>query len=127
MIDDDYTGLDRRSEDRRHSDKKASGRRADDARRHEDQHHAVDLEDKIEAAISRFLSVPVAEHQLQHEYLRVVLKHEADRADSRAALRKAIIEKSLAGLIWASIVFTSQRLFPPIWHRLVSFFTEHWK
>ena len=39
-------------------------------------------------------------HKEEHEYLKALIKREKDRAD----LRKAIIEKSVSGLIWTFII-----------------------
>ena len=39
-------------------------------------------------------------HREEHEYLKALIKREKERAD----LRKAIIEKSVSGLIWTFII-----------------------
>lgn len=60
----------------------------------------------------------VEQHPLSTEevqWVRMAIKAEADRA----ALRKAIIEKSLAGLVWLALATGGGYL--------VDFFVRHWK
>ena len=54
-------------------------------------------------------------HARHHEYLDLLLQKEKDRA----ALRQAIIEKTLAGLIWAAIA--------AVGHRIALYWLEHFK
>ena len=56
---------------------------------------------------------PLSDEEVQ--WVRMAIKAEADRA----ALRKAIIEKSLAGLVWLALVSGGGYL--------VDFFLKHWK
>ena len=60
----------------------------------------------------------VEQHPLSPEevhWVRMAIQAEAERAE----LRKAIIQKSLAGLVWLGIVAAGGYL--------VDFFTAHWK
>jgi hypothetical protein len=56
---------------------------------------------------------PLSDEEVQ--WVRMAIKAEADRA----ALRKAIIEKSLAGLVWTGLATGGMYL--------VDFFVKHWK
>jgi hypothetical protein len=80
---DTYAGPDRRRDDR------LGGR----------------LKNMVAQSISEALAdvklVDAATHERHHAYINSVLQREADRA----ALRKAVIEKTLAGLVWAGIVW----------------------
>ena len=64
------------------------------------------------------VSEAVEAHPLSPEevhWVRMAIQAEAERAE----LRKAIIQKSLAGLVWIAIVAAGGYL--------VDFFTAHWK
>jgi hypothetical protein len=50
------------------------------------------------------------EHTRHHEYIGVVIAREARREERREALRRAVIEKTLTGLIWAALVVTGTAL-----------------
>lgn len=56
---------------------------------------------------------PLSDDEIQ--WVRLAIKAEADRAE----LRKAIIEKSLAGLVWAGLL-TGGGYF-------IDFISKHWK
>lgn len=59
--------------------------------------------DELTALLKQVVAEAVESHPLSDEevqWVRMAIKAEADRA----ALRKAIIEKSLAGLVWICIV-----------------------
>lgn len=58
-------------------------------------------------------SHPLSDEEVQ--WVRMAIKAEADRA----AVRKAIIEKSLASLFWLCIVAASGKT--------VEYFTAHWR
>lgn len=80
------------------------------------------LDDQTKKELVELLKVAVNEaveaHPLSNEevqWVRMAIKAEADRA----ALRKAIIEKSLAGLVWLALVSGGGYL--------VDFFVRHWK
>jgi hypothetical protein len=76
---------------------------------------AGDLEVMIERAIREAIAdvrlVDGATHQRHHDYIEAVLNREIDRA----ALRKAVIEKTLAGLVWMAIAGS------------VTYITNHWR
>lgn len=65
------------------------------------------------AVVEATESHPLSDEEVQ--WVRMAIKAEADRA----ALRKAIIEKSLAALIWTALVTGGGYL--------VDFFVRHWK
>ena len=52
------------------------------------------------AFVTQLIGSP-AEHQQQHAYIQGAIKAQAERA----ALRRAVIEKSLTALVWAGLVF----------------------
>lgn len=52
-------------------------------------------------------------HEKHHDFIDALLQKEADRA----GLRKAIIEKTFAGLLWTALAF--------IGHRVATFWAEH--
>lgn len=110
-----YVGPDRRIDDRRVEERKVGGRRVDDARRDEDHHHHIDIRQQIEQGLGGCPLVDAETHHMHHEYLRIVLQREA----AKATLRKAIIEKTFVGLVWAAIAFVGQRA--------ATFAAEHWK
>jgi hypothetical protein len=66
---------------------------------------AGELEALVQRAIREALSdvrlVDAPTHQRHHDYLEAVLAREADRA----ALRRAVIEKTLTALVWAALVW----------------------
>jgi len=65
--------------------------------------HAVEkLTDALHVA-----SISSQEHKEHHEYLKAVLEREAQKS----AVRKAIIEKTLAGLVWSGLAFAGSWLF----------------
>lgn len=73
-------------------------------RRKEDRTEIIDvLRDEIVLAIREIVDVAATkEHSLtpeEAEWVRLAIKAEAERAE----LRKAIIEKTLTGLIWSAI------------------------
>lgn len=68
--------------------------------------------------LKKIVSEAVESHPLSDEevqWVRMAIKAEADRA----ALRKAIIEKSLAGLVWICIV--------GIGGMIADYVVAHWK
>ena len=70
------------------------------------------------AMLKEALNEAVDAHPLSPEevhWVRMAIQAEAERAE----LRKAIIQKSLAGLVWIGIVAAGGYL--------VDFFTAHWK
>jgi hypothetical protein len=76
---------------------------------------AGELEALVERAIRETLAdvrlVDGATHQRHHDYIEAVLAREADRA----ALRKAVIEKTLAGLVWMAIAGS------------ITYIANHWR
>jgi hypothetical protein len=73
-----------------------------------------DLISLLKEAVSEYAQThPLSTEEIQ--WVRMAIKAEADRA----SLRKAIIEKSLAGLIWAGIIASGG------W--LIDIFVSHWK
>ena len=73
-----------------------------------------DLVILLKEAISEYAEAhPLSPDELQ--WVRMAIKAEADRA----ALRKAIIEKSLAGLVWVALLTGGG------W--LVDYVASHWK
>jgi len=73
-----------------------------------------DLVYLLKEAISEYaIAHPLSAEEI--EWVRMAIKAEADRA----ALRKAIIEKSLAGLVWAALLTAGG------W--LIEFVASHWK
>ena len=80
------------------------------------------LDDTTKAELVALLKAAVAEAVEQHplspdevQWVRMAIKAEAERAE----LRKAIIHKSLAGLVWMALAGAGT------W--AVSFFANHWK
>lgn len=65
------------------------------------------------AVVEATESHPLSDEEVQ--WVRMAIKAEADRA----ALRKAIIEKSLAALVWTALVTGGGYL--------IDFFVRHWK
>jgi len=77
----------------------------------------IDKEELV-ALLKRVVTEAVESHPLSDDevqWVRMAIKAEADRA----ALRKAIIEKSLAGLVWICIVGAGG------W--LADYVVAHWK
>lgn len=73
-----------------------------------------ELVELLKAAVNEAVEAhPLSNDEVQ--WVRMAIKAEADRA----ALRKAIIEKSLAGLVWLALVSGGGYL--------VDFFVRHWK
>jgi hypothetical protein len=80
------------------------------------------LDDTTKAELVALLKAAVTEAVEQHplspdevQWVRMAIKAEAERAE----LRKAIIHKSLAGLVWMALAGAGT------W--AVSFFASHWK
>ena len=80
------------------------------------------LDDTTKAELVALLKAAVTEAVEQHplspdevQWVRMAIKAEAERAE----LRKAIIHKSLAGLVWMALAGMGT------W--AVSFFASHWK
>ena len=74
--------------------------------------------DELTELLRKVVAEAVESHPLSDEevqWVRMAIKAEADRA----ALRKAIIEKSLAGLVWICIVGAGG------W--LADYVVAHWK
>ena len=74
--------------------------------------------DELTALLREIVSEAVESHPLSNEevqWVRMAIKAEADRA----ALRKAIIEKSLASLFWLAIVGAGG------W--IAEYVSAHWK
>ena len=74
--------------------------------------------DELTELLRQVVSEVVESHPLSDEevqWVRMAIKAEADRA----ALRKAIIEKSLAGLVWICIV--------GIGGLFADYVTAHWR
>ena len=68
--------------------------------------------------VKQAVSEAVEQHPLSPDevhWVRMAIQAEAERAE----LRKAIIQKSLAGLVWIGIVAAGG------W--LIDYFTAHWK
>jgi len=69
-------------------------------------------QDKLLEAVDRLSksleehSLTQQEHKEHHEYLKAVIEREAQKS----AVRKAIIEKTLAGLVWSSLAFAGSWL-----------------
>ena len=73
-----------------------------------------DLVALLKEAVSEYAQThPLSSDEI--EWVRMAIRSEADRA----ALRKAIIEKSLAGLVWAALLTAGG------W--LIEFIASHWK
>lgn len=53
--------------------------------------------DEIKASLGEY---DKESHKLEHDYIKLVIEREKDRA----ALRRAIIEKTLSSLIWSGLV-----------------------
>lgn len=73
---------------------------------------------ELVALLKTAISEAVETHPLSQEeidWVRMAIKAEAERA----ALRKAIIEKSLAGLVWMALATGGGYM--------VDFFIRHWK
>lgn len=65
--------------------------------------------DKLATTIEAFTGGQDSEtHRKQHEYLDLVIAREKERA----AMRRAIIEKTLASLLWSALVGVAYA----IWH-----------
>ena len=80
------------------------------------------LDDSTKQELMQLVKIAVNEaveaHPLSPDevhWVRMAIQAEAERAE----LRKAIIQKSLAGLVWLGIVAAGGYL--------VDFFTAHWK
>ena len=74
----------------------------------------ADLVCLLKEAISEYAEAhPLSTEEI--EWVRMAIKAEADRAK----LRKAIIEKSLAGLVWSGLLICGG------W--LIEFVASHWK
>ena len=83
-------------------------------RRKDDAYIASIIRDAVSAAIKEAVEAhPLSEDEIQ--WVRMAIQAEAERAN----LRKAIIEKSLAGLVWLALVSGGGYL--------VDFFMKHWK
>jgi hypothetical protein len=66
-----------------------------------------------QAALEAAQQHPLSPEEI--EWVRMAIKAEADRAK----LRKAIIEKSLAGLVWAGLASGGMYI--------INFVSDHWK
>lgn len=87
-------------------------------RRKEDREEIIAvLRDELVVAIQEIVTVAASkEHTLtpeEAEWVRLAIKAEAERA----ALRKAIIEKTLTGLVWSAICVIGVY----IWDHMVAF------
>lgn len=73
-----------------------------------------DLRDLLREVVAEAVEAhPLSDEEVQ--WVRMAIKAEADRA----ALRKAIIEKSLASLFWLCVVAASGKV--------VEYFAAHWR
>lgn len=86
-------------------------------RQDEDRSRLSQHQFEEEVLLKRIAADPEA-HFEQHAYISSLMEAQAAALADRAALRKAIIEKSLSGLIWAAVAFAGSRL----WGIL----TTHW-
>lgn len=87
-------------------------------RRHEDRQEIIEvIRDEIVVALREVIKETAAnEHALSEEeaqWVRMAIKAEAERAE----LRKAIIEKTLTGLVWSAICVLGVY----IWDHMVAF------
>ena len=107
-IDSNWTGEDRRKTSAHDSSYEGENRRREDS--------ALAL--LIQKAVKHAVSEAVESHPLSPDevhWVRMAIQAEAERAQ----YRKAIIEKSLAGLVWIGIIAVGS------W--LIDYVVAHWK
>ncbi|MES2346598.1 MAG: hypothetical protein V4641_03415 [Pseudomonadota bacterium] len=69
----------------------------------------------MQSALAPLRVIDAELHEKHHQYLDAILAREA----TRAKRWEAVIEKSLAGLVWAAIAW--------IGAMAVAYFKDHWK